>query len=91
MARILTIHGVHSLTVEKNVGYNVHGHNFFLEDGIETNNIIQYNLAIKSMESNMMLQTDTSTASYWITNPTNIVRYNHAAGGNFYGFWYEIK
>lgn len=91
MARILTIHGVHYLTVEHNVGYNVHGHNFFLEDGIETNNVIQYNLAIKSMESNMMMATDTSTASYWITNPLNIVRYNVAAGGNFYGFWYEIK
>jgi len=39
----------------------------------------------------MMLQTDTSTASYWITNPNNVVRYNVAAGGNFYGFWYEIK
>jgi len=90
MARILTIHGVHHLQVDHNVGYNVHGHNFFVEDGIETENIIEYNLAIKSMPSTMMLQTDTSTASYWITNPNNIVRYNVAAGGEFYGFWYEI-
>lgn len=29
-ARITTIHGVHYLTVEKNVGYNVKGHNFFV-------------------------------------------------------------
>ena len=48
MARILTIHGVHFLKVEKNVGYDVQGHNFFVEDGIETNNVIEYNLAIKS-------------------------------------------
>lgn len=30
MARILTIHGTHYLHVEKNVGYDVQGHNFFL-------------------------------------------------------------
>jgi len=35
-----------------------------------------------------MLQSDISVASYWITNPFNIVRNNHAAGGEFYGFWY---
>lgn len=29
-ARILTIHGVHYLTVQWNVGYRVQGHNFFL-------------------------------------------------------------
>ena len=91
MARVITIHGVHYLTVEKNVGYNVEGHNFFVEDGIETNNVIQHNLAIKTIESTQMLQTDMSAASFWITNPKNHVRYNHAAGGNFYGFWYEIK
>ena len=33
-ARITTIHGVHFLTVEDNVGYKVRGHNFFVEDGI---------------------------------------------------------
>ena len=38
-----------------------------------------------------MLQTDTSVASYWITNPTNDVYSNVAAGGDFYGFWYQIK
>lgn len=33
-ARIITIHGVHHLTVEDNVGFRVKGHNFFVEDGI---------------------------------------------------------
>lgn len=49
MARVVTLHGVHFLTVEYNVGYRVKGHNFFVEDGIETNNLIQYNLAISSI------------------------------------------
>lgn len=38
-----------------------------------------------------MLQTDTSVASFWITNPTNDFYGNHAAGSDFYGIWYEIK
>lgn len=37
------------------------------------------------------MQTDISVASFWVTNPTNHLRFNHAAGGDFYGFWYEIK
>lgn len=90
-ARILTIHGVHYLTVTHNVGYLIHGHNFFLEDGIETYNVIEHNLVIGTIQVWNMLQTDISAASYWITNPLNTVRYNRAAGGDFYGFWYEIK
>lgn len=46
---------------------------------------------ISSIASLTMLQSDTSVASYWITNPYNTVRRNHAAGSDFYGFWYEIK
>ena len=38
-----------------------------------------------------MMQTDISVASFWVTNPLNHVRYNHAAGGDFYAYWYEIK
>jgi hypothetical protein len=33
-ARVITLHGVHFLTVEYNVGYMVQGHNYFIEDGI---------------------------------------------------------
>lgn len=91
MARVITLHGIHYLTVEYNVGYNVQGHNFFVEDGIETYNLIQYNLAISSIMTFFMLQTDISVASFWITHPSNHFRFNHAAGSDFYGFWYEIK
>ena len=38
-----------------------------------------------------MMQTDTSVASFWVTNPTNDLVDNHAAGSDFYGIWYEIK
>lgn len=43
------------------------------------------------MAAQNMQQTDTSVAAFWVTNPTNDVRFNRAAGGDFYGFWYEIK
>ena len=46
---------------------------------------------ISSLQVWNMLQTDVTVASYWITNPNNIVINNRAAGSDFYGFWYEIK
>jgi len=91
MARVITLHGVHFLTVKDNVGYRVEGHNYFIEDGIETNNLIEHNLAISSIQAWTMLQTDITVSSFWITHPSNHFRYNHAAGGDFYGFWYEVK
>lgn len=90
-ARVLTLHAIQYLHVSYNVGYWVKGHNFFIEDGIETDNILEYNLVISSLETFLMMQTDISVASYWVTNPTNHLRFNRAAGGDFYGFWYEIK
>jgi hypothetical protein len=90
-ARVLTIHATHFLTVQKNVGYLIHGHSIFLEDGMETYNVIEHNCIIGTIQVWNMLQTDISSASYWITNPLNTVRYNRACGSDFYGFWYEIK
>lgn len=87
-ARVVTVHAVHFLTVEYNVGYRVRGHNFFVEDGIETHNTLRYNLAIGSLVASNMLQTDTSVASFWVTNPSNNFYGNHAAGSDFYGIWY---
>ena len=48
-------------------------------------------MAISSISVSNMLQTDFSVASFWVTNPTNDVYGNHAAGSDFYGIWYEIK
>lgn len=73
------------------MGYKVKGHNFFVEDGIETHNLIKHNLAIGSIATTRMLQTDTSVASFWITHPSNDLIGNVAAGSDFYGIWYELK
>ncbi|XP_072027284.1 LOW QUALITY PROTEIN: fibrocystin-L-like [Amphiura filiformis] len=87
--RAVTVHAVHHLLVERNVAYNVMGHAYFLEDGIETKNIIQYNLAIFVRSSNSLLNVDVTPAAYWITNADNYVRHNAAAGGSHFGFWYR--
>lgn len=65
------------------------GHAYFLEDGIETKNLIQYNLAIFVKPASSLLNTDVSPAAFWVTNPDNYIRHNAAAGGSHYGFWYN--
>src|SRR6187549_3504319 len=45
--RCVTVHGTNDLRVENNVTYNIIGHCFFLEDGIEHGNEFVRNLAIQ--------------------------------------------
>ena len=45
-SRFITVHGTHEAIVRDNVGYNTHGHGFFLEDGYESDNWITGNLGI---------------------------------------------
>ncbi|TKS89105.1 Fibrocystin-L Polycystic kidney and hepatic disease 1-like protein 1 [Collichthys lucidus] len=88
--RAVTIHNTHRLLVEHNVIYNIMGGAFFIEDGIETQNILQYNLAVFVKQSTSLLNDDVTPAAYWVTNPNNIVRHNAAAGGTHFGFWYRM-
>ena len=44
--------------MERNVLYNVMGGAIFIEDGIETNNVIQYNLAVFVKQSTSLLNDD---------------------------------
>ena len=43
--RCISIHGTHSTTVSENVGYDVTGYCYYLEDGVEEDNILSFNLA----------------------------------------------
>ncbi len=43
--RCVTIHGTNGSRISRNVAYNVHGHCFYLEDGVEEENTFEYNLA----------------------------------------------
>ncbi|KAL7883851.1 hypothetical protein SRHO_G00015090 [Serrasalmus rhombeus] len=88
--RAVTIHNTHRLLVERNVIYNIMGGAFFIEDGIETGNVLQYNLAVFVKQSTSLLNDDVTPAGYWVTNPNNTIRHNAAAGGTHFGFWYRM-
>ena len=90
-ARVVAIHGTNFLTVQRNVGYRVYGHNYFLEDGVETNNVLEDNLGISTIQIWTLINTDVTAATFWITNPNNIIRRNRAAGGDWFGFWYQLE
>ena len=47
------------------------GHAFFIEDGIENGNTIQYNLGVFVQTSSTLLITDVTPATFWVTNPNN--------------------
>ncbi len=46
-----TIHGTHRVLTQDCVAYDTMGHTFFLEDGIETGNIYDNNVAILTRRS----------------------------------------
>ena len=79
------------LQVTHNVAYDNMGHTFFIEDSIETNNEISYNLGLYTKTSLSLLDTDTTPATFWITNPSNYIRHNSAAGSDRYGFWFDLQ
>lgn len=56
--RAFTMHGTHYLRLIRNVVYNAMGHNFFVEDAIETKNFIQGNLVVQTVRSWSLLNTD---------------------------------
>lgn len=45
--RCYTIHGTHNTLVTRNVAFNTKGHCYYMEDGVEENNTISFNLAAK--------------------------------------------
>lgn len=88
--RAITMHGVHRLLVIHNVVFNVRGNAFFMEDGIETGNVVMYNLGVFVIASSSALNVDITPATFWVTNANNTVSHNAAAGGSHFGFWYQM-
>ncbi|KAA0710212.1 Fibrocystin-L Polycystic kidney and hepatic disease 1-like protein 1 [Triplophysa tibetana] len=89
--RAISIHNTHNLLVEHNVIYDIKGGAFFIKDGTETGNILQYNLAVFVRQSTSLQNDDVTPAAFWVTNPNNIIRHNAAAGGTHFGFWYRMN
>ncbi|XP_062600839.1 fibrocystin-L-like [Saccostrea cucullata] len=88
--RVVNVHGTHNVLVEYNVAYDTMGGAMFLEDGIETRNILQYNLLLLVKASSSLQNDDNVPAAFWVTNPDNTVQHNAAAGGTHFGFWYRM-
>ena len=56
--RAMTLHAVNNALFENNVAYNNMGHAYFMEDGVETGNVVRYNLAIMTKISSSLLSVD---------------------------------
>ncbi|KAL9656481.1 hypothetical protein ABK040_005245 [Willaertia magna] len=95
--RAITFHAVNYLHAEGIVAYNNFGHAFFLEDAVEEHNIIENNLGLvtKAIPDSRAILTpsnfDAEPATFWITNPNNILINNHAGGSDGHGIWYQLS
>lgn len=89
--RAVAIHGTRYLRILNNVSFETKGHNIFIEDAVETHNIITGNLLMKVMRSMSLLNVDQTPAGSWITNPFNNYRNNHVAGSDRYGYWFDLQ
>lgn len=87
--RGVTVHGTHQAVIKDNVLYNNMAHGYFIEDGNEHNNIFENNLGMMTHISYSVLVSDQTPACFWLRNPSNYFRNNHAAGGAAFGFWFE--
>jgi hypothetical protein len=67
------------------------GHTIFIEDAVESKNLIEGNLILDVRRSWSLLNTDQTPASIWITNPDNIIRNNAAGGSDRYSYWYDLQ
>ena len=73
----ITLHGAQEMEVVRNVAFEILGHSIYLEDGTETNNLIQENLVFTTREGFVDRTMhgddaqDDTPASYWISNPQN--------------------
>jgi hypothetical protein len=92
--RWITIHGTNQLVVRDCVGYQSVGHGFFLEDGTETLNVLDRNLAVqtfagKRLPEQALAFDDNSGAGFWWANSLNTFTRNVAVECDRYGFRYE--
>lgn len=86
--RCMTIHGTSGVTAQDNVGFNVSGHCYFMEEGSETFNVWNHNLGIW-VNPGTLIPSDSQPSIFWVTNPNNTLTNNVAVGGVF-GYWFSL-
>ncbi len=62
-----------------------------LQDGSESGHTIEGNLGLMTRESYALTASDTTPATFLISNPNNTVRFNRAAGSAGLGFWLRFN
>jgi len=65
--RAFTLHGTNYLRIMNNVGFDIQGHNIFIEDAVEKKNYLYRNLLIRVKRTWSGLNTDMSPGGFWIT------------------------
>lgn len=99
--RCTVVHGTDHLLIDNNVAYDTFGHCYMTEDGMERFNTFQNNLGARTKRATQVIpdipdkfngkETDDHAATFWITNPDNKYINNVAAGGEFSGYWFELR
>ena len=77
--------------ISNNVLYNIKGHGIALQTASENFNTFKNNLVISVYSSYDLYQTDISVSAFYITNPSNTLIGNRAAGSDSFGFWFPIQ
>ncbi len=94
--RCITIHGTHGVLVDASAAFDTIGHCYFLEDAVETGNLLRGNLGLlarKPSASMALLASDRhflGPAMFWITHPDNAFIDNVAASSEGTGFWFAL-
>jgi hypothetical protein len=97
--RGIVLHATDNVRVEANVAFNVTGHCFALESGLEQRNVFEDNLSVYNQAARSLMpqmgasdkETDDTPAMFWITNPMNDYIGNVATGSEGYGFWLQLR
>lgn len=91
--RCVTIHGSFGALVEGLVCLENHGHQLYLEDGIEASNTFARNLVINPRNSHTICTdkfgAEGGPSGLWITNPNNTFTDNTVVGAAF-GAWFTF-
>ena len=92
--RCIAVHGSNHKMIRGIFAFDTVGHRHFLEDGIESGNTFEHNIGFLTRSASAhdeILPSDLKPATFWITNPNNVVRANIAAGSDGMGFWYNLS
>ncbi|CAJ1455792.1 unnamed protein product [Effrenium voratum] len=88
--RAVAVHGTNYVSVKGNVAYEIVGHMFFVETGMEKHNVLEGNLAVGAIPLlSGMLESDQEPAGFWTAAPNNVWRDNVAVTGSD-GWYFQL-